>query len=404
MWNDIPEEGVDVNLATNDMGRTAWGIPKVSRDNSIIHGMFTYNVPVTEWYETVNDVIQATFANSSSIDGKLHVESGATLNDNTYLRTFRNPRYEPNRGYYYAISAFLPSPTGDGIRRWGYFTAESGAFFELRSTGLYSILRTTKLTVTKDVEELINTDDFDLSKGNLFDIQMQWRGVGGYKFYINQILVKTVNSVGTMTDLTIFNPANPIAFECENLGDNVVIECGCVDVSSEGGSEDGKTYGSIGMTSESGQVAISGPNNYNVPIIATRNKMTFNGLINTRDILALLATGYADQRSMLRIWATRDITAITENDQTWTDFGDGHLEFITYDQPDVTTPMTFDTTKATLIFGSRVDQDQSYSTSALFEGRTSIYQTPGDMFIFTMHRETGGSANVGITYEFAQEI
>ena len=66
--------------------------------------------------------------------------------------------------------------------------------------------------------------------------------------------------------------------------------------------------------------------------------------------------------------------------------------------------MTFDTSKATLIFGSRVNQDTAYSTSALFEGRTDIIQTPGDIFIFTMHRETGASCNVGVTYEFAEEI
>ena len=52
---------------------------------------------------------------------------------------------------------------------------------------------------------------------------------------------------------------------------------------------------------------------------------------------------------------------------TWVDFRDGHLEYIEYDNPDVTTPLTFDTAKAELIFSSRVDQDQSYTTSALFE-------------------------------------
>ena len=128
------------------------------------------------------------------------------------------------------------------------------------------------------------------------------------------------------------------------------------------------------------------------------------GLINTRDTLSLLATGYTDQRAMMRIWQTRDFTAITANDQTWKDFGDGHLEYIIFDEPNVTTPMTFDTAKASLIFGTRVNQDQSESTSALFEGRTDIWQTPGDMFVFTMHRETGAACNVGITYEFAEEI
>jgi hypothetical protein len=66
--------------------------------------------------------------------------------------------------------------------------------------------------------------------------------------------------------------------------------------------------------------------------------------------------------------------------------------------------MTFDIAKASLIFGSRVDMDQTYSTSALFEGRTEIYLTPGDMFVFTIHRETGQGCNVGVSFEFAEAI
>ena len=400
MWNDLPKDG----LATTEVGRSAWGVPKVVQDNSIFHGMFTYNVPIPTWQESINDSIQSSFTNATSVNGKLHLVSGATSNDNTYLRTFRNPRYEPNRGYYYAISAFLPNVSGQGIRRLGYFTNESGAFFSLESGVLYAVIRTTIDSVSSDDKYIIDFGDIDLSKGNLFDIQMQWRGVGNYKFYLNQELVKEVEYVGKMTDLTMFNPANPIAFECVNLGDNVVIECGCVDITSEGGKENGKTYGSIGMSSDSGEVPIAGPNTFNTPVLVVRSKISFNGLINTRDTLSLLATGYSDEKSLIRIWATRDFTAVTENDQSYSDFGDGHLEYIAYDQPDVTTPMTFDTSKAELIFGSRIDANQSYSTSALFEGRTSIYQTPGDMFIFTMHRENGGSANVGVTYEFAEEI
>jgi len=120
-------------------------------------------------------------------------------------------------------------------------------------------------------------------------------------------------------------------------------------------------------------------------------------------MVALLATGYADNKALLRVWATRDDTAITPNDESWADYGDGHSEFLVYDDV-VATPMTFDTSKASVIFEARVGQDQSYSTSALFEGRTSIYQTPGDTFIFTMHRENGGACVVGVTYEFAEEI
>lgn len=390
-----------VDLGTNDLGRDAWGRPKAILDRSILHGMFTYNVPVAIWQESFNGTVLSAFSNATSVEGKLNLAAGATLNDITYLKTFRNPRYEPNRGYLYSSSIFLPSPTELGTRRFGYFTEESGAFFELVSGGLYAVVRTTISTVTTDDRRLIDTTGIDLSKGNNYDIQMQWRGVGGYKFFINLKEFKFIDYVGTLGELTMYNPANPLAFECENLGDNVVLNSGCVDASTEGGDERGKNYGSIGISNQAGQVAITG---FNQPVLVVRSKLLTDGLINTRDTLALLATSYADQKSVFRIWATRDFTAITENDQSWADFGDGHLEYIEYDNPDVATPMTFDTAKAALIFTSRVNIDASSEASALFEGRSDVYQTPGDMFIFTMHRETGAAENAGVTYEFAEEI
>lgn len=388
-------------ISSNDLGYDAWGRAKTVKDISILHGMFTYNVPVTVWYETINGAVQTTITNSTSVDGALNFQAGATLNDLTYLRTFRNPRYEPNRGLIYSTAAVIVNPTALMNRRFGIFTAESGTFFSLESGTLYGVIRTTKNSVTTDDKYELDTTDIDLSKGNIYDIQYQWRGVGDYKFFINLKEVGHVKYLGTLTSLSMYNPANPVAFESKNLGDNDLMLFGCVDVSSEGGLGDGKQYGSVGITNESGQVSISG---YNVPVIAIRSKTTVSGLINTRDTLALLLSSYSDGKAFVRVWATRDFTAITENDQAWVDFGDGHLEYMQYDNPDVTTPMTFNTAKATLIFGGRVGVDLTYETSALFEDKAGIYLTPGEMFIFTMHRETGASASVGVTFEFAEEI
>lgn len=390
-----------VKLSKNDLGLDAWGRPKISIDNSIFHGMFTHNVPVASWYEIINDVVQVDIINSISVNGALHIQSGAALNDKTVLRTYRNPRYEPNRGYLYSTSSIIDNPEALQTRRFGVGTSESGTFFSLESGVLYGVIRTTRDSITYDDKIPIDTTGIDLTKGNTFDIQFQWRGVGDYIFFINLKEVANSKYLGKLSNLSMFNPANPIFFESINLGDNNIMKFGCVDVTSEGGKDNGKTYGSVSISNLSGQVSITG---YNVPVIAIRSKAVVNGLINTRDTLALLASAYSDNKSILRIWATRDFTAITPNDQLWKDFGDGHLEYIEYNNPNVVTPMTFDTTKATLIFGCRVGADLTYATSALFNGRANIYLTPSDMFIFTMHRENGISANVGVTFEFAEEI
>ena len=385
----------------NDLDIDAWGRQKTYQDKSLFHGMFTFNVPVTTWYETINDTISTTFTNCTSENGALKVLAGATLDDDTYLRTYKNPRYEPNRGMLYSTATWFNDPDAAMVRRFGQFTAESGVFFELDNGTLYGVVRTTvDGTITDDrhlIRQGIRGAEFDLSKGNVFDIQWQWRGVGNYVFFVNLQEVISTGYLGTLTQLSMFNPALPLAFESINQGDNDPFYFGCVDVTSEGGGDNGKTYGSVGVDNNTGQIAITA--GYNQPILAVRSKVLFDGLINTRDTLALLASAYADQRSVFRVWATRDFTAVTDGTQSWSDHGDGHLEKLIFDGD-----ATFDTTKADLIFSCRVDQDQTYATSALFEGRTEIWQTPGDMFIFTMHRETGATVNAGVTYEFAEEI
>lgn len=390
------------NFSTNDLGYDAWGRGKFIKDNSIFHGMFTFNVPVSTWYETINGTIGAT-TNSNSVDGALCVTAGPALNDDTYLRSYRNPRYEPNRGALYSTAGWFENPTSAMTREFGTFTAESGVFFRLEPGGVLSgIVRTTTSGggTVDDVISLALPAGLDLSKGNVFDIQYQWRGVGNYKFFVNLQEVGNSNYLGTLTQLSMFNPALPVAWNSVNLGSNDAMYFGCVDVSSEGGKDNGKTYGSAKMTTDSGSVALTG---YNAPVLATRSKVTVGGLINTRDTLALLASSYSDQRAFVRVWVTRDFSAIIDGTQTWRDHGDGHLEIMELD-PGAGTPMTFDTTGLEPVFGCRSPMDDTYATSALFEGRTEIYLTPGDMFVFTLHRETGGAHNGGVTFEFAEAI
>ena len=398
-------ENIKANISKNELGFDAWRRVKAVKDNSIFHGMFTYNIPVSTWYEEINAVVSTTITNCTSVDGSLNVTAGATLNDVTYLRSYRNPRYEPNRGALYSTAGWITNPTGLMTREWGTFTDQSGVFFRLKSGGtLVGVIRTSIGGVPQEQEyPLTIPAGVDLSKNNVFDIQYQWRGAGDYKWFINLQEVGDSETLGTLTRLSMFNPALPVAWNSENLGDNDPMNFGCVDVTSEGGKDNGKTYGSVGIENQVGQVAVTGTNQWNIPIVAIRSKLTIGGLINTRDTLALLLSSYADQRSFLRVWVTRDFTAITNNSDTWNDFGDGHLEHIEYDNGGVT-PMTFDTTGLTPVFGCRVGIDRTYSTSALFEGRTEIYVTPGDMFVFTMHRETGGAVNVGATFEFAEQI
>ncbi|MBT8037596.1 MAG: hypothetical protein KJO21_08635 [Verrucomicrobiae bacterium] len=390
------------NVGDNPLSFDAWGRNKVYQDKSLLHGMFTYSVPATIWKEIYNDVErEPTIAVSKN--GTLHMSSGDHLGDDNTLQTYRHPRYQPNRGHLYSNSAMLPQKTALGVREFGLFTREAGAFFRLKSDGqLYAVIRTTINNVTNELVELIDTTGVDLEKGNTYDIQFQWRGVGDYKFMINLKTVYVFDYLGKLSELSVFNPALPAAFRCKNLGDNPKIKAGCVDISSEGGGdENGKVHGSVSISNEVGQVAISG---FNVPIIAIKSMNQMGGLLNTRDTIALMLSAYSDERAFLRVWVTRDFSAISPNDQHWKDIGDGHLEYIEFDNLDGTEPMSFDISKAHTISGHRVNKDSTLVIDDIFDGTTSLWITPGDMYIFTMHREDGTLTNVGCTFDFGEAI
>ena len=151
----------------------AWNRPKSVIDKSVFHGLFTFGIPENTWYERINGTVQSAFTNCSSVDGELRVTAGATLNDKTNLRSFRNPRYQPNRGHLYSTACIIENPDGLMNRRFGIGTDENAVFFSIESGLLYGVIRTTMSSVTTEDKYLIETNDFDLSKGNIYDIQFQ---------------------------------------------------------------------------------------------------------------------------------------------------------------------------------------------------------------------------------------
>ena len=104
------------------------------------------------------------------------------------------------------------------------------------------------------------------------------------------------------------------------------------------------------------------------------------------------------------MYYTRDTTAITLNDQSWTDYGDGHLEYIWYDEPNVATPISFNTAKAVQSFACRLIANVTYETDPVFGDKTEIALYPGDYLIFTIQKDGGGPANGGVTFEFMEKI
>jgi hypothetical protein len=297
----------------NELGYDSWGRNKVIIDSSLFHGLFTFDVPPQMWIEEVDGVEQAGNINFTSVDGRLKIQGA--VGESRGLSSKRHPRYQPNRGHLYSTAMILPDVALDVVQEFGLFTPQSGYFFRVRNGILYAVRRTMLSGVIGEVAEAITVPDgIDLTKGNIFDIQIQWRGVGNIKFFINLKLVHIMGVLGTLDTVTAWNPALPIAFNVEGLA---TMYCGCVDIASEGGSKENRQRGNI----DTGELTLA-TSEIPVLLINVSKKLTYAGVEveNTRDIALREISAYADDATSIKVYYTRDATKFTGT--VWADKDD----------------------------------------------------------------------------------
>ena len=343
------------DISRNELGYDAWGRNKVVADFSLFHGVFTHEVSQRMWLEVIDDVESTTMTTFTSENGML--KCVGIDGSEVRMQSKRHPRYQPNKGHLYSNSMMLPDNTNAVNQDFGIFTPESGIFFRANNGILYAVRATTYNDVyTEYAEAMTLPSGIDLSKGNIFDIQMQWRGVGDIKFFVNQVLCHTMELLGTQDYITVSNPALPIGFRVNGIA---TMFCGCVDVTSEGGHQENRQYLSTSTSTDSGSIPV---NLYNEPIIAIRVPDTFKGQINTRDFALTRITGYSDNKSILRVWGTRDATAITLSTDIWkgvkTEVQDDPLDNL-HKIENLSGNMSIDLAKMKLLHSIRIPNDGS---------------------------------------------
>ena len=329
-------------------------------------------------------------------NGIASISSGAILGNESLLKSKRSPRYQPNRGHLYSTAVFLENPTDNGFRDFGMFTIDNGVYFRLKNDGkLYA--RIDSLGANQYEQEIIIPFTIDLSKGNIFDIQMQWRGVGNFSWFIGNpatgkvTKVHTANLLGTLDGkASISNPALPCCYRSINNGDNVTIKTSCVDITSEGGQAENYVYGSI-----IGTVA-SLPSSSNVEFLAVKISETFNGEINTRDVILDRITTSCDNESVITVYSTNDPSVFAGT--TWNDYrGRDNIQYAyAYDlYANMTSTSLFP------LITTRVEQD--FKNEIINPSRmNSFYLSAGDFILIAVKASTGNSFTS--TLEFSEEV
>lgn len=307
----MSKEQNHVIAGAGDMALDAWGLQKVTHPHSLFNSLFTFDVPLKKWNSIVNGVEESLQASvlCTSVDGALSVKTAANNGDVTYLHSRRYPRYHPNRGHVFSVSIFIPSPSDNAVEDFGLFTDIDGVFFRVGVTGeLFACIQSDGVLTHQ--EKISMPFELDYSKGNVFDIQYQWRGAGNFRFFAgnpstgrNEV-IHEIKNLNKSPALSIQNPSLPAAFRVTSFGDAGEIRSGCVDITSEGGDDNHEQYASakiIGKTI----------NGTDIPVLIIHSPDLVGGKRNTRDGRLARVSGASDKRSVFQIWTTRDATAFT---------------------------------------------------------------------------------------------
>jgi hypothetical protein len=187
------------------------------------------------------------------------------------------------------------------IRRWGYFDEKNGFFFELSGTTLYivvrssatgSVVETRVAQVDWNKDTLDGNGDFknlssysiDLTKSNIFWMDLQWLGAGRIRFGVNidgkRIVCHEHYHANYFSRTNVGSSSLPIRWENFNTtptSGSSELNAICAAVYVEGALNFPAEF--VGLDSR--LETINDSTNW-IPIVSTRMKQTFNSLDNRK--------------------------------------------------------------------------------------------------------------------------
>ena len=375
---------VRTKLGIGELSEDAWGVPKVSFPVSLFHGLFTFDIPASMWFMYENGTQIYVSTNVISAGGVAQLTADAAC-PNVTLESRECPRYQPNRGHLFSTAGWFPNKTNDGVREWGLSTPFNGVFFRLKADGLLYAVRLSGGVEVQ--EEEINTSvipAFDVEKSNIYDIQYQWRSAGNYMFFIGDPetgaskLVHTFSLLGTLTAASMENPALPIHFHAIRTTQDVEMNIGCADVSSENGLLDKEAYQSAYTEARPGSGLGA-----DWPVLVVKQPLLINGKTNTRTITLARVTVNATKKTQFKLWLTRDPTAIVG--ATFKPLPTG--SFIETDSTDMDVTAvratSVDTTKLSPVTIVNAEANRREETDNPYRGRIEFPLVRGDYIVVT---------------------
>lgn len=294
----------------------------------------------------------------------LRVSASGVSGSSAVCRTNTFYKYQSGYTQYLSIS-IINSDTGSAnqIREWGYFDDNDGLFFRLSGTQLQIVERTS--VSGTPVETIIpqstwNKDKLngtgasgitlDLSKGNIFEIELQWFGVGTARYYSDGVLIHETAHANTLPTVYMRTANLPVSFGIRNTAatNPGSVTMVCARVAAQGQTHDPFEW----------VYSISNPTDKlvgltEIPVLSIRPKDLYNGIVNRSWIipknLAISTEGYKIGWKLIygaqlsgSSWTSVTAKSAAEYDISATSYTDGEVIYRGF------TPQDTDTSEISL--------------------------------------------------------
>ena len=292
------EFGTDVNplnVSFPKYQRSAFEELRVAQNFTLADLVNKYEIDTREYStSTATGGTVTHIPNQSAIRLTVTGTSGSESN----LRTNTFYRYQAGKGLRIKQTVYH-ADTGqtNQTRRWGFFDANDGLFWQLSGTSFGIVRRTSTsgspvdtstLASSFSVDPLNGTGPsgitLDLTKGNIFEINFQWLGVGTVNFYVNGYLVHQIFNANTLAAPYMKTAQLPLSFQVINTGASTTSSMTniCNSVIAEGG-EYPPEYSFCAFNSAFISVTTT-----ERPVLSIRPKSTYNSITNRMLILPKL--------------------------------------------------------------------------------------------------------------------
>lgn len=285
--------GYPIKVALTDSGGSSgasidsFGRLRVGQAYTLADLIMRYEIDTRDWgQQTVTGGSIAYVANEQA--ARLTVTganaASAVLQTHTYFR------YQAGKAQWLRQSLYH-ADTGktNQVRRWGYFDAQNGLFFQLSGTTLSVVRRTYTSGAAVDTavaqaawnyDKLDGTGPsgirLDITKAQIYEIEFQHLAVGNVWFRINGILVHEFVNAGQLAAPYMTTANLPVRVELTNTGASTgsSLTYICTSVESSGGvppPEEG--FGA----ERPAPLTVS---TTEIPLFAIRMAPTYNSIVN----------------------------------------------------------------------------------------------------------------------------